>query len=99
MKRAEDGSKGLMAVDPDDSGENTLRYGRMKYDGRLRLYRSDCVLNLDEFANWPTKKEAVAAARRLRMPAANVDRIGSRFWSAWGIRHDCRDHYFLAVYS
>lgn len=99
MKYAEDEKTGLFAIDPDGSNENTRRFGRMKYDGKLKLFRSDCVLNLDDFATWPTKKEAVAAAKRLRIPAANVDRIGSRFWSAWGIRHDYRDSYFLAVYS
>ena len=88
-----------MAIDPDGSGENIMRYGRMKYDGSRKCYISDCVLNLDDFANWQTKREAVQAAKRLSIPVSYVERIGSRFWTAWGIRHDFRDSYFLAVYN
>jgi hypothetical protein len=99
MKIVEDQDKGLMAIDLQGDGKKILRFGRMKYDGKLRLFRSDCVLNLSDFATWTTKKEAVSAAKSLGFRAAYVDRIGSRFCHVWGIRHDHRDHYFLAVYE
>jgi hypothetical protein len=99
MKQAEDQDRGLMAIDPQGDGENVLRYGRMKYDGKLCLFRSDCALNLSDFATWPTKQAAVSAAKSLGFSTAHVERIGSRFCSVWGIRHDHRDHYFLAVYE
>jgi len=97
MRRAEDEVKGIMAVALDDGNENILRFGRMKYDASLRLFRSDCCLNLSDYAVYPTKREAVAAAKSFRFPAHHVERVGSRFWAGWGIRHDSRDHYFLAT--
>ena len=97
MRRAEDEVKGIMAVALDDGEENILRFGRMKYDASLRLFRSDCALNLRDYAVYPTKREAFAAAKRLRFPAHHVERVGSRFWAGWGIRHDARDKYFLAA--
>ena len=97
MRRAEDAEKGIMAVALDDGGDNILRFGRMKYDASLRLFRSDCSLNLRDYAVYQTKREAVAAAKSLRFPAHHVERVGSRFWVGWGIRHDARDHYFLAT--
>lgn len=99
MKIAEDEARGLMAVALDDGDENVLRYGRMKYDGNRRQYTPDCGLALSNFAAWPTKKEASDAAKRLGFPVTHVERIGSRFWSCWGIRHDFRDSYFLATYE
>jgi hypothetical protein len=97
MKQSEDKERGLFAIDPDDSGENTLRFGRMKYDGKREHYASDCVLPLADFITYPTKKAAMAAAKRLRFPQNHVEKIGSRFWSCWGIRHDFRDTYFLSL--
>ena len=97
MRRAEDEVKGIMAVALDDGNENILRFGRMKYDASLRLFRSDCALNLRDYAVYPTKREAVAAAKSLRFPAHHVERVGSRFWAGWGIRHDARDQYFLVT--
>ena len=97
MRRAEDEAKGIMAVALDDGDENILRFGRMKYDASLRLFRSDCALSLCDFAVYPTKGKAVAAAKVLRFPAHHVERVGSRFWAGWGIRHDARDRYFLAT--
>lgn len=97
MRRAEDAEKGIMAVALDDGDENILRFGRMKYDASLRLFRSDCALSLCDFAVYPTKVKAVAAAKVLRFPAHHVERVGSRFWAGWGIRHDARDLYFLAT--
>lgn len=99
MKKSEDTVKGLMAISLDDSNENVLQFGRMKYDGSLRVFRSDSVLNLDDFVSYQTKAQAVKAAKNLSIPASHVERIGSRFWSCWGIRHDFRDHYFLAAYE
>lgn len=95
MKYAENEEKGLMAIDPQGNGENVLRFGRMKYDGKLRIYRSDCVLNLADFATWIKKSDATKAARDLGFTSRHVERIGSRFCSVWGIRHDLRDCYFL----
>ena len=97
MRRAEDEAKGIMAIALDDGDENILRFGRMKYDAALRLFRSDCALNLCDFAVYPTKGEAVTAAKGLRFPAHHVERVGSRFWAGWGIRHDARDRYFLVT--
>lgn len=97
MRRAEDAEKGIMAIALDDGEENILRFGRMKYDASLRLFRSDCALSLCDFAVYPTKGKAVAAAKVLRFPAHHVERVGSRFWAGWGIRHDARDRYFLAT--
>ena len=97
MRRAEDTENGIMAIALDDGDENILRFGRMKYDATRRLFRPDCALNLCDFAVYPTKGKAVAAANGLRFPAHHVERIGSRFWAGWGIRHDSRDHYFLAI--
>ena len=88
-----------MAIDPQGDGENLLRFGRMKYDGRLKCFRTDCVISLSEFATWNTKSEATKAAKSLGFTARHVDRIGSRFCLVWGIRHDLRDNYFLATYS
>lgn len=99
MQYARDEERGLLAIALDDDSTNVLRFGRMRYDGKLRLFRSDCCLCFSEFVSYATKLEAVAAARRLRFPAAHVERIGSRLWSAWGIRHDHRDSYFLAVFE
>jgi hypothetical protein len=98
MKQAEDTEKGLFAIDPDDSGENTLRYGRMKYDGKRGHYTPDCVLTITDFVSYFTKSEAQKAARRIGAPQTHVEKIGTRFGSAWGIRHDFRDKYFLATY-
>ena len=97
MKIVEDKEKGLFVVAVDDA--HVLRYGRMKYDGSLRLWRSDCVLPLKNFVTWPTKSEACSAAMRLGFTRAHVERVGSRFWSCWGIRHDPRDNFFLAIYE
>ena len=98
MNQAEDETKGLMAIQPEVS-KPTLQFGRMKYDGKLKAYRSDCVLNLADFQTWRTKREAVCAAKAIGFPASHVERIGSRFCLAWGIRHDHRDGYFLATYD
>lgn len=97
MKIAEDKDKGLLVVAVDDA--HVLRYARMKYDGSLRLWRSDSVIPLSDFCTWPTKAEACDAASRLGFTHGHVDRVGSRFWSCWGIRHDLRDNYFLAIYE
>jgi hypothetical protein len=99
MKSCEDSDKGLMAVDLDGSGDNVFRYGRMKYDGRLGCFTSDCLLPLSSFVSFPTKADALRAAQSLRFPSSHVERIGSRFCSAWGIRHDFRDSYFLAIFD
>lgn len=99
MKKFEDEKNGLMAIDPDDSNENTLRFGRMKYDGKRRLFVSDSCLNLEDFFSFYTKKEAVKVAQNLGFTANHVERIGSRFWSGWGIRYDHRNNYFLANFG
>ena len=57
MRQAEDIEKGLFAIALDDSGENTLRYGRMKYNGKLGYYTPDCVLTITDFVLYFTKNE------------------------------------------
>lgn len=99
MNMAEDTEKGLLAMSLDGTSENVLRFGRMKYDGSRRLFRSDSSLQLDDFVSFAKKPDAVKAAKRLGFPASHVEKIGSRFWSCWGIRRDHRDTYFLATYE
>ena len=96
MASAENTDLGLMAKEFDGV---LKRYGRAKYDGRLGYYRPDCVLTLSEFVTFRTKREAGKFATGNGYTAQHVERIGSRFWSAWGIRHDHRDSYFLANYE
>ena len=96
MKQAEDKEKGLFAISPDNRNENTLRFGRMKFNGKLGYFVPDCVLSLEDFVTYLTKAEAKKAAKRLGFTQDKVQKIGSRFWSCWGIRHDFRDKYFLA---
>jgi len=71
------------------------RFARMKYDGNLECFVADSVVNIGDIVNFWTKKEAQVAAKRL--PVCGVDKIGGRFFKAWGLRHDLRDNYFLAV--
>lgn len=99
MRYAEDQEKGLFAMSVDDSGDNVRRFGRMKYDGGLRLFVPDCILSFDQFVTYSTKRHAIETARRLGYPANHVEKVGTRFWSAWGIRHDFRDRYFLALFD
>lgn len=99
MLLAENKESGLLTVDPDGSNQNTLRFGRMKYNGERGYYMPDCKLSLQDFATYPTKKEAIKAAKNLGFTARNVNRVGSRFWSCWGIRYDFKNEYFLAVFS
>ena len=67
---------GLLAVDPDGGGENTLRFGRMKYDGKRKHYTPDCKLSLQDFCTWPIKAEAQKAARRIGFTAGHVELVG-----------------------
>lgn len=96
MNIAEDQNLGLMAVDIEPG--RVRRYGRMKYNAQYVFFVTDCALTLSEFISFPTKKIAFQEARNLGFTNGHVVRIGSRFWSAWGIRHDLRDRYFLADY-
>jgi len=95
MVITEDAHKGLLTVDIDGTGANVRRFGRMKYDGSRRHFQSDSAFVLRDFVAFPTKAEALAAARTLRFRQYLVEKIGSRFWSCWGLRHDIRDRYFL----
>lgn len=99
MNKSEDIEKGLFAIDIDDSGENILQFGRMKYNGKLECYVSDCILSLQDFVSYPTKQKAKIAAKHLGFTQDKVQRIGSRFWLCWGIRHDFHDNYFLATFK
>lgn len=98
MRQTENKEKGLFAISPDDTNENILRFGRMKFNAKLGYYVSDSILSLENFVSWPTKSEAKKTAKRLGFTQDKVEKIGSRFWSCWGIRHDFRDKYFLATF-
>lgn len=93
--RYDDQRRGVMALDLTPP----LRFGRMKYSGKLRLWVSDCTINLCDFITFPTKHDAILHARTLGWTSSHVERIGSRFWSCWGIRYDIRDNYFLAKFE
>lgn len=95
MKISEDNLKGIFEIDPDGSGKSILRFGRMKYDGKLGYYVPDCAFYLSDFYTRPTKSQAKKAAKYFGFPQNNVEKIGSRFWSCWGIRYDFIDRYFL----
>ncbi|HOR83010.1 MAG TPA: hypothetical protein PLF32_10210 [Bacteroidales bacterium] len=99
MQIAENKELGLLAVSPDDSNENISRFARMKYSGDLGCYTPDCSIQFGDFVSFRTKKEAVRMALKLRYTANHVCRIGNRWGYAWGIRHDFRDNYFLAIYD
>ena len=99
MQISENQEKGLMAISLDDSGDNVLRFARMKYSGDLRRFVPDCSIPAGDFVSYDTKKEAVRAAQSLSFPATHVGMIGNRFFKAWGIRNDHRDNYFLARYE
>ena len=96
---AKDEANGLMAISLDDTGENVLRFGRMKYDGARGHFTPDSILCLRDFVSFPTKAKAAKAARAIGFTTGHVEKIGSRFWSCWGIRHDLRDCYFLAIFE
>ena len=100
MKRA-NRKKTLMEIDVDGSGRCILRYGRLKYDETLKLYTidHDLCLALADFASWPTKREALAAAKERCIPTSHVARIGSRSWSAWGIQYSRHEPYFFIAAS
>ena len=99
MKRAENTEKGLLAISLDDSGDNILRFGRMKYSGELCQFVPDCALSISDFITYMTKKDATKAAHNMGFTSHHVDRVGSRFCRVWGIRHDFRDSYFLARFE
>lgn len=99
MQKAENTELGLMALSLDDSGENVLRFARMKYDGRLCLYTPDCSISISDFIVKRTKQEAIELAHRLSFTTSNVQKVGNTFCSGWGIRYDYRDTYFLANYE
>ncbi len=93
--------KTLMEIDVDGNGQRILHYGRLKYDEMLKLYTidHDLCLVLADFASWPTKREALVAAKERHIPASHVARIGSRSWLAWGIQYNRHEPYFLIAAS
>ena len=67
-----------------------------EYDSRIEAYHPHLLDSLKTFA---TKREAIAFCKKHRFPQTCIDRVGSRFWKAWGIREDPqkRMHTFLAA--
>jgi hypothetical protein len=96
MKIAKDDEKGLMAIGLD---HKTLRFARMKYDGSLRCFTNDSVIQYNDFVAFSTKKKAIDYALSIGFQHNSVEQIGNRFERVWGIRHDIRDKYFLAKYE
>ena len=66
-----------------------------KYDAKIKAYRPR---RLDSLVTFPSKKEAREFCKEHGFVQTSIDRVGSRFWQAWGIREDphCRIHTFLA---
>lgn len=97
MQYAEDNEKGLMAIKLDD--DNILKFARCQYDGKLQCFRPAAAgITMSQYVTG-LKKDMVKTAKRLGFPAANVEKIGNRFGVVYGIRHDPRDTYFLAIYA
>jgi hypothetical protein len=53
------------------------------YDGRLGYYRPN---NLSLVKTFPTKKLAQDYAASIGWNKCDVAKVGSRFWSSWGLR-------------
>lgn len=96
MRFSEDTDKGIMAK---DTGDRILRFGRCIYDGKLRHYTPKSCLTFRNYVTYNTKSEATKEAKKLGFTSGHVQKIGNRFCSAWGIKHDPRDDYFLANFE
>lgn len=99
MEYACNEEKGLLAVSLDGTPETTWKFARCKYDGRLGCYKPDSALPISDYCVFLTRRLATEKAKSLCFPANRVEKLGNKFGVGWGIRHDIRDNYFLAVFD
>lgn len=97
VRRVEDKEKGLLAIQVEN--KQVFRFGRMVYDDKRGYFRSNSCLALAYFVTFPTKNEAIAKAKSMGWPQKLVKKIGSRFWTCWGLACEQDENYFLANFS
>lgn len=94
----EDKRNGL-AVVMRGEGISPLCLVKGVYDAALKCWKPDYEigLHLSDFRSWPSRKEAVECAKKLRWPQNKVTHLGTRFSRGYGLRWDDRYPYFLSI--
>ena len=62
--------------------DNRIDWVDVKYDTKIKAYRPHLLSDLVTFLS---KADAIEYAHSHSFPQAYVQRVGSRFWSAWGL--------------
>ena len=75
------------------TGITGLKWGKVYYDPERRYYMSK--IPLDQFETFPTKNAAKSECKKRSFPLTKIERIGSRFWSCYGIIYSWPVEYFL----